>query len=302
MPPILIVYFNRPQLLKSLLLSLKKFKPTDLYFSCDGARVGNLSDQKNILECKKIIEGIVDWKCNKRFMNAEFNYGCDEWVPKSISWLFSYEIQGIILEDDCIVDENFYHLASCVLEKYAANENIMSVSALSYEEYCLKSDGDYHFSCYPLTWGWATWRRSWDHYQSVVSLEKYDRVIKDWLISNGFQHEEIKYWNKFFLRLESNEVTYWDAKWIYSVWLRNAYSITPNQNLVKNIGYGSDATHTKSLIDIPHLRLNTIKIPLSHPGSIRIAVDKDRKTFLCKFKFTAKKKFLYILTLLLGSH
>ena len=103
------------------------------------------------------------------------------------------------------------------------------------------------------------------------------------------------------MRLELNQVTYWDAKWIYSVWLRNAYSITPNQNLVKNIGYGSDATHTKSLFDIPHLKLNTIKIPLRHPGSNHIAADKDRKTFYRKFKFTAKKKFFYILKLLLGN-
>lgn len=301
MPAILIVYFNRPQLLKSLLTSLKKFEPTDLYFSCDGARDGNVSDQINILKCKKVIEDIVDWKCNKRFINAESNCGCDEWVPKSISWFFSYEKKGIILEDDCVVDENFYYFASCMLDKYAENENVMSVSALSYEEYSLTSDGDYHFSCYPLTWGWATWKRSWDHFQCKVSQEKYDRVIKSWLISNGFQYEEIKYWNKFFLRLEANEVAYWDAKWIYSVWLRNAYSITPNQNLVKNIGYGSDATHTKSPLDIPNLRLNTIKIPLSHPSSNYVAVDKDRKTFLRKFKFTTRKKFLYVLKLLLGT-
>jgi hypothetical protein len=302
MTPILVIYFNRPRYLKMLLLALKKFEPKDIYFSCDGPRIDNFLDSINIKKCNEIIEKIVDWDCKKRFLQSKKNLGCDEWVPKSISWFFSQETKGIILEDDCIIDDGFYNFASELLEKYLNNTEIMNISASSFQKETSRDSADYHFSCYPLTWGWATWRRAWIHYQSIVNQQTYNDEIKGWLILNGFSKEEVKYWSKFFSRLEQDSVAFWDAKWIYSVWLRNAYSITPNQNLVKNIGYGSDATHTKSLFDLPHLRLNKIKIPLSHPGSNHIAVDKDRKTFHRKFKFTAKKKFLYILSLLLGSH
>ena len=110
----------------------------------------------------------------------------------------------------------------------------------------------------------------------------------------------IKFWKKFFLRLQNSEVTYWDAKWIYSIWMKNALSITPNVNLVKNIGFGVDATHTKASHDVPQLEILGLTLPILHPGKIKVSSSLDRKTFLKRFKFTFKKKVLLILKLIMG--
>jgi hypothetical protein len=40
------------------------------------------------------------------------------------------------------------------------------------------------------------------------------------------------------------EVTWWDYQWDYSRWTNNGLAIVPNVNLVENIGFGAQATHT----------------------------------------------------------
>jgi hypothetical protein len=42
-----------------------------------------------------------------------------------------------------------------------------------------------------------------------------------------------------------NEIDTWDYPWTASVWFHNGLTATPNVNLVSNIGFGPDATHTK---------------------------------------------------------
>lgn len=300
--PILVVYFNRPQHLEKLLLSLKTFSPRVIYFSCDGPREGNPSDLEDIKKCDQLIKLHVDWSCDIKFLTADSNHGCDNWVPKSITWLFENETQGLILEDDCIIDSHFYNFASSLLDRYESVEDIMSISALSFVENDSHATAheSYHYSCYPLTWGWATWKRSWANYKNTIDTSRFDSIMKDWLITNGFNNEEIRFWKKFFLRLQNCEVTYWDAKWIYSIWMKNALSITPNVNLVKNIGFGADATHTKASHDVPQLEILGLPLPILHPGKIKVSSSLDRKTFLKRFKFTFKKKVLLILKLIMG--
>jgi hypothetical protein len=116
--PILVIYFNRPQHLEILLLSLKTFTPSIIYFSCDGPRQDNSLDIENIEKCSQLIMQLVDWKCEIKFLKADTNYGCDNWVPKSISWLFEHETMGLILEDDCIINSHFYNFASALLDRY----------------------------------------------------------------------------------------------------------------------------------------------------------------------------------------
>jgi hypothetical protein len=52
---------------------------------------------------------------------------------------------------------------------------------------------------------------------------------------------------------------------MFSIWAQNGLCITPNVNLVSNIGFGLDATHTTG--DSPLKSLSTFEMvfPLKHP-------------------------------------
>lgn len=240
--PILIVFFNRPDCLRRNIRSLASFRPDKIFFSCDGPRSNRAQDLIDIKACKEIIREEVSWDCAMQFYYAEVNYGCDVWVPKAVSWFFSNVENGIILEDDCIIDVNFYTFASQLLEYYQDSTTIMNISAANFIPWQV-GVGQYFFSRYPSNWGWATWRRAWKFYdhdiQGVEIIFNRKKFELQWVCA-----AERSYWLRFSKKLFDGRATYWDAKWLLSIWKNNGISITPNINLVTNIGVGTSATHT----------------------------------------------------------
>ena len=280
--PILVIFFNRPTILASLLQSLEKFKPTELFFACDGARSD--VDQANIMACINIIKEKISWVCTVKTYSSEKNYGCDTFVPKAIDWFFSQVESGIILEDDCLISEEFYMFASELIIKYFNDHRVMNISAPNFQ---LQKWGvaDYYFSIYPLNWGWATWRRAWNLYDA--SLKDIDILYGQFNFPDSFNLEEKRYWVRFFRGLHAGKYTYWDAKWVYSMWKNGGISISPNVNLSSNIGFGESATHTKKKLYKHNLPIEKIQKPLRHPSDVKCSYpDADRFQFLNSYRPT----------------
>jgi len=73
----------------------------------------------------------------------------------------------------------------------------------------------------------------------------------------------------------------------------NGLSITPNVNLVKNIGFGDLAENCKDAKDkFANLKTQKMDFPISHPESISVDEKADYFVSMNNFKFT---KFKYIL-------
>jgi hypothetical protein len=268
---ILIIFFNRSDILYRQLISLKKFEPAFLYFAADGPRNSNQYDLNELKKCKELISQIIDWRCSINFYYSENNFGCDIFVPMAINWFFSCVDHGIILEDDCLISREFYSFATHLLEKYAHDERVMNISASNFQKKKW-GDGDYYFSRYPANWGWASWRRAWQKYDPKI--EGLDQFIGPGgqFKSINLKPQERRYWFKFLQGLQSGKYTFWDAKWLYAIWKSNGVSIAPNCNLSTNIGFGETATHTKE-------RLQTHGLPIhSLAGVIKDPQDSDIQT------------------------
>jgi hypothetical protein len=288
MLPILVVFFNRPTILNQCIDNLRKIKPRILFFSSDGPRKNFKDDYLFINNCKKLISKI-DWKSDIYFLNSEINFGCDEWVPKSISWFFDNVQTGLILEDDCLISKDFYDFSSAILEKYKNNERIMNISAANFHNEKW-GNSDYYFSAYPANWGWATTALAWKKYcGNMEGLDNFLSNLK--LFTSIIPDQRIRdYWRKFFNGLESKKYTYWDAKWTYSIWKNNGLSVTPNYNLVNNIGFGENATHTKCKEDM-YIPIQAMPSNLSHPYDININYDADRLLYHLRYKPNLKSYF-----------
>jgi hypothetical protein len=74
-------------------------------------------------------------------------------------------------------------------------------------------------------------------------------------------------WEKSFISARTGEVDSWAYRWTYSLWRQNAISANARQNLVSNIGFGPEASHTRrgGFGDIP---LQKLQFPLVHPGEV----------------------------------
>ncbi len=262
-PPILVVFFNRPDVLRQNLRALSRIAPKQLFLACDGPRERVPTDHTRVEECQRLALEMVDWDCKVETMFAERNHGCDTWVPEAVSWFFTRVASGIILEDDCVINGAFAGFAAELLEKYRDEARVMNISAANFQNKTW-GERDYYFSAYPSNWGWASWARAWKYYDdNLVQVEHFINTPRfSSLIADSVQR---RYWIRFYRALRFGKYTYWDSKWVLSIWAAGGLSVTPNQNMVTNVGFGGDATHTKHDQDRLQREIHHPTLPLRHP-------------------------------------
>ena len=116
--PILLIIFNRADCLQQVFQRIRELQPAKLYLAADGPRPSHPEDVRNCEAARRIVINNIDWPCQFITRLNEQNLGCGRGVSSAISWFFEHEPEGIILEDDCLVDSSFFPFAQEMLEKY----------------------------------------------------------------------------------------------------------------------------------------------------------------------------------------
>lgn len=269
-PPVLILGFNRPHHLRRLIHHLRTIAPPVIYCAQDGPRENKPTDRELCAQVTAIWDEI-DWKCEKHMLRRDKNAGCQLGVSSAISWFFSKEEAGIILEDDCIPDKSFFQFCSQLLTRYKQTPTIMHISG---DNFCPNSlvptESSYRFSHYPHCWGWATWRRAWEKFD--VSLTSWPEKKKNGWLQQRFSSPIARFfWSRMFDGVYNKKIDSWAIAWVFSCWNENGIAVLPNKNLVRNIGFDMASTHTPD----PHSPLAnrtayTLSFPLQHPGTIQV--------------------------------
>lgn len=274
--PILFIVFNRPNTTKLILDVLKRNKPKFLYIASDGPRKEVDGDKLLVNEVRKICENI-DWECNVERLYQTENLGCSLGPRTALSWFFSIEEEGIILEDDCLPNDDFFKFCELLLEYYRNNDRILNICG-SNMGYSSLANSSYFYSRFMNMSGWATWRRSANEidYELKHWKKTKNKKIKSYkLLRQDFFDFDLgwyRYWyHKFNLTVQNEFISWWDWQWIYYQLENKKLSIIPNKNLVKNIGFNSDATHTidpnNPLSNIP---TENIDFPIVHPRKVKL--------------------------------
>jgi hypothetical protein len=241
--PVLFLVFNRPAETELVFESIRRYAPTHLYIAADGPRPGNTIDEINCKKVKEII-GSINWPCEVHTLFREKNLGCKLAVSDAISWFFNHVEEGIILEDDVLPQPNFFPFCEAMLQKYRDDSRVWMITGLNINGEWKSKSQDYFFSRYGGIWGWATWRRAWKF---------YDKDIKDWsneeikrLLLNTFPDGIRKNRINMYNELYNNRIDTWDYQWTFCKLLQSGLNIIPALNLIKNIGFTKDGTHTTS--------------------------------------------------------
>ncbi len=246
--PILLIIFNRPAQTKLVLGSIKQYQPPTLYVAADGPRPGSVSDEQNCAAARLLINEI-DWPCEVKKLFRDTNLGCKKAVSGAITWFFEQEEEGIILEDDCLPGESFYTFCNSLLEKYRNDHRVMHIAGSNLQFGKQRGDGSYYFSCLSSIWGWASWRRVWQNYD--VAMKGFQEFDEGKWIYNIIPDKNTADWIMGVTRLiYQNQIDTWDYQLGFSILINNGLCITPNKNLVSNIGFGENASLTKNANDI----------------------------------------------------
>jgi len=274
--PVLFVIFNREKIACDSFEKIKAVKPAKLYIACDGPRFSVVGEDLKVEQTRKSIIDMIDWACEIKTMIQKENLGCGPAMYAAISWLFSFEEKGIILEDDCIASRSFFEYCAELLEKYQDDSRIGMISGHNTLGKIYSNDS-YCFSNFKACWGWATWKRSWLNMDYNLSWKStpYSRSIMD---NTGIRYRDKNYWKYRMSLIDRNYVSAWDWQWYLSLSAQNQMAIFPSVNLIRNIGVGDAATHTTSLLqDCPDER--EMCFPMKHPDFVCPDTRFDRAFF-----------------------
>ena len=258
---VLFLVFNRPDTTKQVFRAIRRAKPPRLYVAADGPRASLVGEAERTEQVRKISTA-VDWPCEVKTLFRSENLGCKYAVSSAISWFFQNEAQGIILEDDCLPSQSFFWYCEELLIKYKEDNSVYSISGDSRGSEHIHLKGDYTFCKYPLIWGWASWRRVWQHYDVEILdwPQRRDILLKK--ISQSY--DTTRFWTVIFSKMYKRKINTWDYQFVYLHLINNASCIVPGKNLISNIGFGPDATHT-FIVDLNSNRaLHELILPLNH--------------------------------------
>ena len=240
--PILFLIFNRPDTTDKVFETIRKIQPRQLFISADGPRPDKMDEKIKCELAREVIQRI-DWKCDLKTNLSEKNLGCRVGVSSGIHWFFTHVSEGIILEDDCLPDSSFFHFCEVLLKYYRNDERVMHIGGVNFQDGKTRGGGSYYFSRINHIWGWATWKRAWDKYD--VNVSTYPQLLEQKLFSTVFTNPDTRrFWQKNIELVYNKTKDTWDIQWQYAVSVNNGLAILPNVNLVSNIGFDINATHT----------------------------------------------------------
>ncbi|GBE74434.1 hemolytic protein hlpA homolog [Microcystis aeruginosa NIES-87] len=285
--PVAFLIFNRPDTTARVFEAIRQAKPPKLLVVADGPRPDRPDDIEKCKAARAIIEG-VDWDCEVLTNYSDVNLGCGRCPAKGITWVFDQVEEAIILEDDCLPHSTFFRFCQELLKLYRNDSRIMQICGSNFLNGKRKIGESYYFSKYGPTWGWASWQRAWKYYDVDMSLWK---EVKNKQIYYDFceNKEEILIRINLYDKIAAGVTDIWDYQWSFAKFINSGLSITPNVNLISNIGFREDATHTfNPNTKEANMSTSAIEFPLKHP----LGIYRDRKADEIYFAHTLKRSSL----------
>lgn len=262
--PILFLIFNRPDTTKRVFEQIKKIQPAQLFIAADGPRADR-PGEKIICAAVRSIATNIDWDCELKTLFRDENLGCGKAVSEGISWFFEHVNEGIIIEDDCLPDISFFPFCEALLEKFRDNEKIMIISGFNPLAQISDIGSDYIFTKAAGIWGWASWRRAWSSYDITVSQWKNEQIRQE-VIASFDNSKEAGELAQGLDQVTAGILDSWAYQWWFYRILKDGVGIVPRVNLISNIGFGTDATHTITENKlVANKALGRLDIPLKHP-------------------------------------
>lgn len=248
--PVLFMMFNRPESTQEVFDVIRRIQPSKLFVAADGPRPDREGEKDLCERTRLIVTNGVMWDCDLHLLFRDENMGCGKAVKEALDWFFSTVDEGIILEDDTLPDVSFFSYCEKMLNLYRNEKKVWSISGFNFGADAMFQKENFMFARFMNMWGWATWKRSYDKvdysltkWKSSINKELYTSIlVQDNLLDTDMKW--FAFWFKTFGLIANNHLDTWDYQWVYSQLLNDQVTIYPSVNMIENIGFKANATHT----------------------------------------------------------
>ena len=242
--PIILFVYNRPWHTQQCLNSLYSndlAKDSILYIYSDGIK-NKLDDNEisNVAEVRKILKA-KKW-CSKVVINEiTDNIGLANSVINGVTEIVNKHGKIIVIEDDLVLSKGFLSFMNEGLYLYEKHNSVMSITGYSFFSDTTKPNRTFFLKGGTSTWGWGTWRNSWQKFNGdSASLHK--KIVKKSLQRQFNLDNSYDYLNMLEAQMKG-EIDSWGIRWYASVFLSEGFGLWPNKPLVQNIGHDGTGIH-----------------------------------------------------------
>jgi hypothetical protein len=204
---------------------------SDLFVFSDAARSNaDVSDVEKVRRLAKEIDGFRSVSIIERSENL----GLAESISKGIGYLTTKFNRVIVLEDDLITSRHFLEYMNAALDRYESEARVMQIAGHMFSA-DLESNYDALFLPFISSWGWATWRRAWQHYDPTAA--GYRILCNDSKLRDKFDLGGAYQYFRMLQAQQEGKINSWAVRWYLSVFMHDGLALYPRRTLVQNLGF-----------------------------------------------------------------
>jgi hypothetical protein len=238
---VLLLGFNRPELLNKRINEVYKSKVENLYISIDGGSDSHTTDMEKVKQSAKLK---FDKQTLHIFHNKK-NMGLVLHITSAVSKVLNRHSYVIVIEDDVILAENFIEnmIGGLNFQKKNGQLGIVSGGSPIYSD---KFNNKWRTIYTPSIWGWACSAKTWNGYKyDLGDTELNKHIIQSHTWRNLNKFEKI-FWSGKFSKVKKNPFYTWEYQLIFHLFKNNYTSLAPIFSLTGNEGFGDTrAVHTQ---------------------------------------------------------
>ena len=237
--PITVFVYNRPWHIRQTIEALKKNKLTkksELFIFSDGPKDEN--DRKKVEEVRKYLREITGFK-KITIIERRENLGLANSVIAGVTEVVNKYGRIIILEDDLLTSPYFLKFMNEGLNFYENENKIISIHGFIYP---VKFDlPDTFFIRGADCWGWATWKRGWDLFES--DGKKLLVELKKRKLTHKFDLGGSYPYTKMLIDQVNRKNDSWAIRLYASAFLKDKLTVHPGKSLIFHNGNDESGTH-----------------------------------------------------------
>lgn len=296
--PIVYFAYNRPHHMRQTLEAIRQADLSDLthlIIYCDGAKPEATAETlEQVAEVRRIAHENA-WAGEVTVVERTENIGLLQSISTGVTEVVNEYGRVIVIEDDVLISKSFLVYMNKALDLYAKDKEVMHVSGFSpIQQFDNEIAETSYFYNHTYCWGWATWKRAWDHF-STDAFSLMGQIKKEGRTTyiNLDNTAEI-YWG--LKHIQDGRFQSWNYFWHTCVNLNNGLCLHPKWSLIKNIGFDGSGTNCTTEEDG---RFNTQidsldirRLPLKENKKVRQLM--TRQPLIREIKFVIRHYLKYL--------
>ena len=253
--PIAVFIYKRPEHARRMIGSLQRcagYAESPVFVFADGP--AHPRDLAGVRETRTLARAMLGDRAV--FVESDTNLGVDRSVIGGVTQLCDRFGKVVVIEDDLVLSPLFLDFMNRGLRSYEGEGKVMQVSGYMFDVPQLRHRNEALFLPLTTSWGWATWKRAWDHFDPLAS--DWKARLSDGLVRRRFDLDDHFAYSTMLARQMQRRVGAWDIRWYYSVFARDGLVLFPPRSLVVNRGFDGSGTHDRLALPAHQAPIETV--------------------------------------------